>query len=53
MTPLSGLNGQKQDNGLDERCFLMSLGLDSGSLDLKAESSESDFSVVGGLSLNI
>jgi hypothetical protein len=34
-------------SGLDERCFLMSLGLDAGSLDLKAESSESDASNMG------
>ncbi|KAI6192380.1 Zinc finger protein, protein [Aphelenchoides bicaudatus] len=48
MTPL---NGAKQDNTeFDNRGFLMSLGLDSGSLDLKAESSESDSSVVGGSS---
>ncbi|KAI6240781.1 BMA-SYD-9, isoform h [Aphelenchoides fujianensis] len=42
-TPLNGKLGPI----LNDRCFLMSLGLDAGSLDLKAESSESDSSLVG------
>lgn len=50
MTPL---NGPKAENPFDERGFLMSLGLDAGSLDLKAESSESDSSVVGGWVLEL
>ncbi|KAI6180467.1 Zinc finger protein, protein [Aphelenchoides besseyi] len=44
-TPLNGKLGPI----MNDRCFLMSLGLDAGSLDLKAESSESDSSVVGSL----
>lgn len=45
-TPITMI--KKEVSGDDqERCFLMSLGLDSGSLDLKAESPHSECS--GGL----